>query len=105
MKMIDQGKSLREMRAQIDKTYSKYGPPTPTPPVPWYALSYHPGFRSDDFSACILPRVWRVPGYSWCAPLRRSDPLPRTMTKILLLATVWRVLRSRCLMTMTILSD
>lgn len=30
----DQGKSLKQMRAQIDKTYSKYGPPTPTPPVP-----------------------------------------------------------------------
>jgi hypothetical protein len=34
MKMIDQGKSLREMRAQIEETYSKYGPPTPRPPVP-----------------------------------------------------------------------
>jgi hypothetical protein len=32
MKMMDQGKSLKEMRAQIEKTYSKYGPPTPTPP-------------------------------------------------------------------------
>jgi hypothetical protein len=28
MKMMDQGKSLKEMRAQIEKTYSKYGPPT-----------------------------------------------------------------------------
>jgi hypothetical protein len=34
MKMIDQGKSLKEMRAQIEKTYSKYGAPTPTPAVP-----------------------------------------------------------------------
>ena len=34
MKMMDQGKSLKEMRSQIEKTYSKYGPPTPTPPVP-----------------------------------------------------------------------
>ena len=31
MKMMDQGKSLKEMRAQIEKTYAKYGPPTPTP--------------------------------------------------------------------------
>jgi hypothetical protein len=31
MKMIGQGKSLKEMRAQIDRTYSKFGPPTPTP--------------------------------------------------------------------------
>jgi hypothetical protein len=34
MKMMDEGKSLKEMRAYIDQTYSKYGPPTPTPPVP-----------------------------------------------------------------------
>jgi hypothetical protein len=33
MKMMDEGKSLKEMRAQIEKTYSKYGPSTPTPPV------------------------------------------------------------------------
>jgi len=32
--MMDQGKALKEMRAQIEKKYSKYGPPTPTPPVP-----------------------------------------------------------------------
>jgi len=32
--MMDQGQTLKEMRAQIDKTYSKYGSPTPTPPVP-----------------------------------------------------------------------
>jgi len=31
MKMIDQGKSLKEMRAQIEKKYSKFGSPTPTP--------------------------------------------------------------------------
>jgi len=31
MKMIDQGKSLKEMRTQIELTYSKFGPPTPTP--------------------------------------------------------------------------
>jgi hypothetical protein len=24
----------REMRAYVDRTYSRYGPPTPTPPVP-----------------------------------------------------------------------
>jgi hypothetical protein len=34
MKMVDQGKSLKGMRVQIEKTYSKYGPPTPTPAVP-----------------------------------------------------------------------
>jgi hypothetical protein len=34
MKMVDEGKSLKAMRAQIEKTYSKYGPPTPTPAVP-----------------------------------------------------------------------
>jgi hypothetical protein len=34
MKMMDEGKTLKEMRATIDKTYSKYGEPTPTPPVP-----------------------------------------------------------------------
>jgi hypothetical protein len=33
MKMIDEGMSLKEMRAQIEKSYSKYGPPTPTPAV------------------------------------------------------------------------
>jgi hypothetical protein len=31
MKMMDEGKSLKEMRWQIEQTYSKYGPPTPTP--------------------------------------------------------------------------
>jgi hypothetical protein len=34
MKMIDEGTSLKAMRAQIENTYSKYGPSTPTPPVP-----------------------------------------------------------------------
>jgi hypothetical protein len=32
--MMDQGKTPKAMRAQIETTYSKYGPPTPTPPVP-----------------------------------------------------------------------
>jgi hypothetical protein len=31
---MDEGKSLKEMRAQIETKYSKYGPSTPTPPVP-----------------------------------------------------------------------
>jgi hypothetical protein len=34
MRMMDQGKSLKEMRSEIEKIYSKYGPSTPTPPVP-----------------------------------------------------------------------
>jgi hypothetical protein len=34
MKMMDQGKSLNAIRAQIEKTYGKYMQPTPTPPVP-----------------------------------------------------------------------
>ena len=34
MKMMDQGKSLKEMRAEIEQQYGKYGPSTPTPPVP-----------------------------------------------------------------------
>jgi hypothetical protein len=34
MKMMDQGKPLKEIRSYIERTYSKYGPPTPTPPVP-----------------------------------------------------------------------
>jgi hypothetical protein len=34
MNMMDQGKSLKEMRERIEQTYSKYGLPTPTPPVP-----------------------------------------------------------------------
>jgi len=32
--MLDAGKPLREIRAYVDQTYSKHGPPTPTPPVP-----------------------------------------------------------------------
>jgi hypothetical protein len=34
MKMMDEGKNLKEMRSQIEGKYSKYGPPTPTAPVP-----------------------------------------------------------------------
>jgi len=30
----DQGKILKEMRAQIEKKYGRFGPPNPTPPVP-----------------------------------------------------------------------
>ena len=32
--MLDQGKPLKEIRTYVDQTYSRYGPPTPTPPVP-----------------------------------------------------------------------
>jgi hypothetical protein len=34
MRMLDQRKPLKEIRAYIAKTYSKYGARTPTPPVP-----------------------------------------------------------------------
>lgn len=33
MRMTQQGKSAKEIRAYIDATYSKYGPPTDTQPV------------------------------------------------------------------------
>jgi hypothetical protein len=33
MRMLDEGKPLKDIRATIEKTYSKYGPTTPTPPV------------------------------------------------------------------------
>jgi hypothetical protein len=32
--MLDEGKTLKQIRANIDQKYGKYGPPTPTPPVP-----------------------------------------------------------------------
>jgi|GraSoiStandDraft_39_1057311.scaffolds.fasta_scaffold205094_3 hypothetical protein len=31
---VQQGKLLKEIRTYIDRTYSRYGPPTPTSPVP-----------------------------------------------------------------------
>jgi Protein of unknown function with PCYCGC motif len=34
MKMIDEGRTLKQMRANIEQKYSKYGTSTPTPPVP-----------------------------------------------------------------------
>ncbi len=34
MRMLDQGKSLKDIRAYADRTYSRFGPSTPTPPVP-----------------------------------------------------------------------
>jgi hypothetical protein len=33
MRMLDEGKQLKEIRAVIEKTYSRFGPATPTPPV------------------------------------------------------------------------
>jgi hypothetical protein len=33
MKMMDEGKRLKEMRAYIEEKYSHNGPSTPTPPV------------------------------------------------------------------------
>jgi cytochrome c-type biogenesis protein CcmH/NrfF len=34
MRMLNQGASLKEIRAYVDRTYSRFGPSTPTPPVP-----------------------------------------------------------------------
>ncbi len=34
MRLLDKGTSLKDIRAYVDGTYSRYGPPTPTPPVP-----------------------------------------------------------------------
>jgi len=34
MRMMDEGKHLKEIRAYIEKTYRHYGKSTPTPPVP-----------------------------------------------------------------------
>jgi hypothetical protein len=33
MHLLDEGKALQEIRAYVDTTYSRFGPPTPTPPV------------------------------------------------------------------------
>jgi len=33
MRMLDEGKAIEEIRAYVDKTYSRFGPSTPTPPV------------------------------------------------------------------------
>ncbi len=33
MRMLDEGKSLKEIRAVVEKTYNRFGPSTPTPPV------------------------------------------------------------------------
>ena len=32
--MLDQRRPLKEIRAHLERTYRRYGPPTPTPPVP-----------------------------------------------------------------------
>lgn len=34
MRMLDEGKTLKDIRAYVDTTYSHFGPSTPTPPVP-----------------------------------------------------------------------
>jgi hypothetical protein len=34
MKMMDERKRLKDIRAYIEKTYSRYGASTPSPPVP-----------------------------------------------------------------------
>ncbi len=33
MHMLDEGKSLKEMRIAVETKYSQFGPTTPTPPV------------------------------------------------------------------------
>jgi nitrogen fixation-related uncharacterized protein len=33
MRMLDEGKAVKEIRAYVDTTYSRFGPSTPTPPV------------------------------------------------------------------------
>lgn len=32
--MLEEEKPLKEIRAYVDRTYSQFGPATPTPPVP-----------------------------------------------------------------------
>lgn len=32
--MLDDGVVLKDIRAYVDRTYSRFGPSTPTPPVP-----------------------------------------------------------------------
>lgn len=34
MRLLQEGKDVKEIRAYIDAEYSKYGPSTDTPPVP-----------------------------------------------------------------------
>jgi hypothetical protein len=33
MRMLDEGKPLKEIRVYVDQTYSRFGPSTPTPPA------------------------------------------------------------------------
>jgi hypothetical protein len=33
MRLLDEGKPIKDIRAYIDRTYSKFGPSTPTAPV------------------------------------------------------------------------
>lgn len=34
MRMLDEQQSLKAIREHVDRTYSRFGPSTPTPPVP-----------------------------------------------------------------------
>jgi hypothetical protein len=34
MRLLKEGKTLKEIRAYIDAEYSQYGPPTNTEPIP-----------------------------------------------------------------------
>jgi hypothetical protein len=34
MRLLDKGTPLKEIRAYIDGKYGKFGPSTPTPPIP-----------------------------------------------------------------------
>ena len=33
MRMLDEGKALEDIRTYVDRTYGRFGPSTPTPPV------------------------------------------------------------------------
>jgi hypothetical protein len=34
MRMMSDGVALKDIRSYVDRTYSQFGPSTPTPPVP-----------------------------------------------------------------------
>ena len=40
LKMMDEGRTLKHIRAEIEQKYSKYGPPTPTPPDVYVSMRF-----------------------------------------------------------------